>query len=195
RVVPLPPICAVNATQPYGGNDLLVEVSTFTAPAAWYVVRDGGARVERTALAQAPPADFSDIEVTREFATSKDGTKVPLTVLARKGTRRDGSAPALLTGYGGFGISTSPYFNPPLRVWFDAGGVVAVANLRGGGEFGEDWRYGGNLTHKQNVFDDFAACAKHLIDRSYTRPERLAIEGRSNGGLLVAAALTQHPEL
>jgi prolyl oligopeptidase len=195
RVVPLPPVCAVNATQPNGGNDLLVQIGTFTAPPAWYLVRDGGARVERTALAEAPPADFSDIDVSRELATSKDGTKVPLTVLAKKGTKRDGTAPALLTGYGGFGISIAPHLDASWRVWFDAGGVAAVANLRGGGEFGEDWRRGGNLTRKQNVFDDLAACARLLFDRGFTKPERLAIEGRSNGGLLVAAALTQHPEL
>jgi prolyl oligopeptidase len=195
RIVPLPPVCAVNATQSFGGNDLLVEVSTFIAPPAYYIVRDRGARIERTALVQATPADFSDIEVTRDFATSKDGTKVPLTILAKKGTRRDGAAPTLLTGYGGFGLSITPRQTPTLRVWFDAGGVTAVANLRGGGEYGEDWRRGGNLTHKQNVFDDFAACARHLIDSGYTKPERLAIEGASNGGLLVAATVTQHPEL
>ncbi|HEY1375589.1 MAG TPA: prolyl oligopeptidase family serine peptidase [Gemmataceae bacterium] len=195
RDVPLPPVCAVDAIVPAGGDDVFADVSTFTSPADWYAVRDGGARVDRTALVQKSPADFGDIEVTRAFATSKDGTTVPLTILARKGTPRDGTAPALLTGYGGFGMSRTPHLNPAWRVWFDAGGVAAVANLRGGGEYGEAWHRAGNLTHKQNVFDDFTACARYLIDQHYTNPQRLAIEGGSNGGLLVAAAMTQHPDL
>ena len=108
---------------------------------------------------------------------------------------RDGSHPVLLTGYGGYGISMRPYFSPLRRLWLDWGGVYAVANVRGGGEFGEPWHLAGNLTKKQNVFDDFAACARFLIERKYTRPERLAIIGGSNGGLLMGALVTQHPEL
>jgi prolyl oligopeptidase len=107
----------------------------------------------------------------------------------------DGDNPTLLTGYGGFGISETPGFDPLLRIWLDAGGVWAVANLRGGGEFGESWHEAGRLTAKQNVFDDFAAALVHLIAAGYTRPARLAIMGGSNGGLLMGAVLTQHPEL
>ena len=132
--------------------------------------------------------------MTREFATSKDGTKVPLTILRRKGTKLDGKNPALY-GYGGYGISLSPYFDSGSAPLLDRGVVYAIANLRGGGEYGEEWHRGGNLTKKQNVFDDFIACARYLIDQRYTSPKRLAIEGGSNGGLLMGAAFTQHPEL
>ena len=139
--------------------------------------------------------DFSDLEVVREFAVSKDGTKVPLNILRRQGLRRDGSHPTLLYAYGGYGVSMTPGFDAARRIWFDAGGVYAVANLRGGGEYGEAWHQGGNLTRKQNVFDDFIAAAEHLIQRGYTRPARLAVEGGSNGGLLMGAFLTQRPDL
>lgn len=195
QVVSLPRICSVEDVVPIGGDELLVRVETFTEPPAWARVSSGGTLVSRTPLAQTSPADFSHIEVVRETATSKDGTKVPLTILYRKGAPLDGNNPALLTGYGGFGISITPHFQPGRLLWLEQGGVLAVANLRGGGEFGEEWRRAGNLTHKQNVFDDFLACAQHLTERKYTRPERLAIEGGSNGGLLMGAALTQRPEL
>jgi len=119
----------------------------------------------------------------------------PLTVVARKGIALDGNQPVLLEGYGGYGISMAPWFSPLLRIWLDWGGVYAMANVRGGGEFGEAWHLAGNLTRKQNVFDDFAACAQFLIDQKYTRPERLAIIGGSNGGLLMGAMITQHPAM
>ena len=141
------------------------------------------------------PVDFDDIEVVREFATSKDGTKVPLNILRKKGLKRDGRNPTLLYGYGGYGISLTPGFDSTRRIWFDAGGVYVVANLRGGGEYGEQWHKAGNLTHKQHVFDDFIAAAEHLIKRRYTDPSKLAVEGASNGGLLMGAFLTQRPDL
>src|SRR6185437_14600716 len=141
------------------------------------------------------PADFSDMEVVREFATSKDGTKIPMNIIRKKGIKLDGNNPTLLYGYGGYGISLAPNFNVARRVWFDQGGVYVVANLRGGGEFGESWHRAGNLTHKQHVFDDFIACAQHLIQARYTDPDHLAIEGGSNGGLLMGAVLTQRPDL
>ena len=107
----------------------------------------------------------------------------------------DGRNPTILTGYGGFNYSQTPAFDPEVSAWLDAGGVSAIANLRGGGEFGEEWHKAGSLTHKQNVFDDFIACAEYLIKAGYTNPAKLAIEGGSNGGLLVTAAVTQRPEL
>jgi prolyl oligopeptidase len=131
----------------------------------------------------------------REFATSKDGTRVPMSIVRRKGLVLDGTNPVLLTGYGGYGVSESPGFGDWLRLWIEQGGVYVTTNLRGGGEYGEAWHLAGNLTRKQNVFDDFIACARHLIDVGYTNPSRLAITGTSNGGLLMGAALTQHPEL
>src|SRR5882724_7730466 len=141
------------------------------------------------------PVDFSDIEVVREFATSKDGAKVPLNILRKKGIKLDGNNPTLLTAYGGYGISLTPVFDSTRRIWFDARGVYVVANLRGGGEYGEEWHQAGNLTRKQNVFDDFIASAEYLIKHHYTNPQKLAVEGESNGGLLMGAFLTQRPEL
>src|SRR5207249_7894687 len=141
------------------------------------------------------PVSFADIEVRREFAMSNDGTKIPLNIIFRKGMKRDGQNPTLVYSYGGYGISMSPNFDFIRRLWFDRGGVYVVANIRGGGEFGEEWHKAGNLTKKQNVFDDFAAAAEYLIEEKYTRPEKLAIQGGSNGGLLMGAMITQHPEL
>jgi prolyl oligopeptidase len=129
------------------------------------------------------------------MATSKDGAKVPLNIIRKKGTKRDGDNPVLLYGYGGYGISMQPGFDFTRRLWFDRGGVWVVANIRGGGEFGEEWHKAGNLTKKQNVFDDFAAAAQYLINEKWTRPARLAILGGSNGGLLMGAMITQHPDL
>jgi predicted esterase len=118
-----------------------------------------------------------------------------LNIIRRKGTKLDGQHPTILSGYGGFGLSQTPFFDPSLSAWLDAGGVLAIANLRGGDEFGEDWHRAGMLTQKQNVFDDFIACAEHLIKAAYTNPAKLAIEGGSNGGLLMGAVLTQRPDL
>jgi prolyl oligopeptidase len=154
-----------------------------------------GASAEKvTALVGTSPVDYSDIEAVREFAASKDGTKVPINILRKKGTKLDGSNPTLLEGYGGYGISLSPRFGFTNRLWFDRGGVVAIANLRGGGEYGEAWHMAGNLTRKQNVFDDFEACASYLVKAGYTNPAKLAVEGGSNGGLLMGAFLTQRPQ-
>jgi prolyl oligopeptidase len=137
--------------------------------------------------------------VVRAEAKSKDGTKVPLSILLHKGTKLDGTNPTILHGYGGFGISQAPKFGVtarfPLRVWLEQGGIFAIANLRGGSEDGEEWRKAGNLLNKQNVFDDFVACAGYLIDNKYTCSDKLGIFGASNGGLLMGAALTQQPEL
>jgi prolyl oligopeptidase len=176
------------------GRVLLVSQSYVSAPACYlYAPADG--KLVKTALAGESQVDFSDAEVVREMAVSKDGTRVPVSILMKKGTKRDGSNPVLLYGYGGYGISMRPYYSLANRVWLDHGGIYVVANVRGGGEFGEAWHLAGNLTKKQNVFDDMAAAARHLIDRGYTRPERLAAMGGSNGGLLMGAILTQHPEL
>ena len=149
----------------------------------------------KTALVNTSPVSFDDIEVSREFATSKDGAKIPLNIIRKKGTKTDGNNPTLLYGYGGYGISMQPNFNFTQRLWFDRGGVYVVANIRGGGEFGEEWHKAGNLTKKQNVFDDFAAAAEYLVKEKWTRPEKLAIQGGSNGGLLMGAMITQHPDL
>jgi prolyl oligopeptidase len=193
--VGLLPTSAVYGASSLQGDDLLYNNESFLAPGAWYLYEASTAKARRTALFETSPVDFSDTEVVREWAVSKDGTKIPMSVIRRKGIKLDGTAPTLLTGYGGFDISLAPNFRPNLRLWLEHGGVYVVANLRGGGEYGEEWHHAGSLTRKQNVFDDFAACAKHLIDAGYTKPSNLAIIGGSNGGLLMGAALVQHPDM
>jgi prolyl oligopeptidase len=151
--------------------------------------------LEKTALAGDSPVKFDDAEVVREFATSRDGTRVPLSIMMKKGTKLDGSNPALLYGYGAYGISMRPFFSVSNRAWLDHGGVYVLANIRGGGEFGEPWHLAANLAKKQTSFDDMIAVARHLVERGYTKPERLAAMGGSAGGLLMGAILTQRPDL
>jgi prolyl oligopeptidase len=183
---------AVPALVRFGKDGVLFQRMSYLEPPAWYRVEGAGAPA-RTALATQSPADFSDAETRREWAVSKDGTRVPVTVVLRKGTPLDGSSPLLATGYGGYGISEIPRFDPTLRIWLDRGGVYAVVHVRGGGEFGEAWHAAGSGLAKQNTFDDFAAGLELLVSRGYTRPARLAIEGGSNGGILMGAMMTQHP--
>jgi prolyl oligopeptidase len=125
---------------------------------------------------------------------SKDGTKVPVNIIRKKGLKLNGKNPTLLYGYGGYGVNEQPAFSASRRIWLDAGGVYVDTNLRGGGEYGEAWHKAGNLTHKQNVFDDFYAAAQYLVAHHYCDARHLAIMGGSNGGLLMGAELTQHPE-
>jgi prolyl oligopeptidase len=194
-IIPIPAISAVQEMVATDDGALLFRNVSYTEPVAWFQCSKEKTEPAKTALRSTSPVSFADIEVTREFATSKDGTKIPLNILCRKGTKRDGQNPTLLYGYGGYGISMSPNFDFTRRLWFDRGGVYVVANIRGGGEFGEEWHKAGKLTKKQNVFDDFAAAAEYLIKEKYTHPEKLAIEGGSNGGLLMGAMITQHPHL
>lgn len=192
----LPQLPAVEQIVSIGGGNALLSVSTYLVPQAWYRVDGASGKSTRTALFQTSPTNFDDAEVVRDFAVSKDGTRVPINIIRRKGVKLDGNNPALLYGYGGYGISMKPFFGGLYtRTWLDQGGVYAIANLRGGGEYGEEWHKAGNLTRKQNVFDDFIACAEYLIAHKYTSPAHLAIMGGSNGGLLMGAALTQRPEL
>ncbi|KAG0506107.1 MAG: Prolyl endopeptidase [Candidatus Udaeobacter sp.] len=190
-----PQISAVQELLALEDGSLLFRDVSYTDPAAWFHCLNGKTEPVKTALRSTSPVSFADIEVRREFATSKDGTKIPVNVLSRKGMKRDGNNPTLLYAYGGYGISMSPNFDFTRRLWFDRGGVYVVANIRGGGEFGEEWHKAGNLTKKQNVFDDFAAAAEYLIKENYTRPAKLAFQGGSNGGLLMGAMITQHPDL
>ncbi|MBE2279644.1 MAG: S9 family peptidase [Ignavibacteriaceae bacterium] len=141
------------------------------------------------------PFSVDDLEAKRVFVKSKDGTQVPLFIVHKKGLKNDGTAPTLLYGYGGFNVNMTPYFSTSYIPLLENGGVYAVAVLRGGGEYGKEWHEAGMLDKKQNVFDDFIACSEYLISEKYTNPSRLAINGGSNGGLLVAACLLQRPEL
>ncbi len=195
-LLPFPEVASVDEIALLDDGSLLYDVETYLRPPYFGRYHEATGKAEETALAQTSPVSFADTEVVREFATSKDGTRVPLNIVRRRGTVLDGRNPVLLYGYGGYHASETPYFlGPGTRLWLDAGGVFVVANLRGGAEYGEEWHAQGALTHKQNVFDDFAAGASHLIERRYTSPAQLAVMGASNGGLLMGAMLTQHPEM
>ena len=136
-------------------------------------------------------ADVTPYVTEQVFATSRDGTRVPMFVTHRRDLVKDGTTPTLLYGYGGFNISTTPTFRAPVLAWLEMGGIYVEANLRGGGEYGEAWHRAGTKTQKQNVFDDFIAAAEFLIANRYTQPTKLAISGRSNGGLLVGATRSE----
>ena len=161
------------------------------------------AKMELSPQSQAPeivaqddvPFDFENYDVKQEFFRSVDGTKVPMFLVHKKGLEPDGETPTLLYGYGGFDVNLTPRFSKSTASWLEKGGIYAVANLRGGGEYGAEWHEGGMLEKKQNVFDDFISAGQHLIAKGYTKPEKLAVAGGSNGGLLTGAAVTQAPEL
>jgi prolyl oligopeptidase len=191
--VPAPAVASIGGTVPLSGDKIMYMVSTYTTPPAWFAYSGTG---EPTALPfkKVSNVNYDDVEVKRVMATSKDGTQVPMSIVMRKGTKLDGTNPAIITGYGGFGIRTSPYFaGEGMRTWFDQGGIFVETNIRGGAEFGEAWHRAGMLTNKQNVFDDFSACTEYLIKNGYTSPAHLAAQGGSNGGLLMGAMITQHP--
>jgi prolyl oligopeptidase len=189
------PVATVGDLTPLGGDDLLFANESYVEPLGLYLFQARTGETIKTPLTSAAAVRLDDVKVVREFAVSKDGTKVPVTILVPSGAVLDGNNPCIATGYGGYGVNVEPGFRPELRVLFDHGVIFAEANLRGGGECGAAWHRAGNLTNKQHVFDDFAAVLQHLIERKYTRAARLGIEGGSNGGLLMGAMLTQHPAL
>jgi prolyl oligopeptidase len=165
-----------------------------TPPAVYRVNLDtGGVSLWRTP--QLKGFEPGEYETRQVFTTSKDGTRVPLFITARKGTKRDGANPTILYGYGGFNASVTPSFSPLIAAWVQMGGVYAVANLRGGGEYGRGWHEAGMKVRKQNVFDDFIAAADYLSEERWTNAKRLAIRGGSNGGLLIAAVEEQRPDI
>ncbi len=168
---------------------------SFTVPPTVYRYDLKTGSTSLWAKVDAPSIDPSAYEVQQEWYHSKDGTKVPMFVVYKKGLKKDGRNPTLLTGYGGFNISMLPSFSRTAYLWMEHGGIYAVANLRGGAEFGEDWHRAGMLDKKQNVFDDMIAGAEHLIAEKYTDKDHLAIQGGSNGGLLMGAMITQRPDL
>ncbi len=188
------PVSAVGGLAPLTGDDVMFANTSFVQPPAFYLFRAAVGKTEKTKLATESPVSFGDVKVVREFATSKDGTKIPVNIMLPKAAGEE-PRPTVLYGYGGYSINITPNFQASRKVLLEQGVIYAVANLRGGGEYGESWHRQGNLTNKQNVFDDFAAAAKHLIDRGYTSSDKLAILGGSNGGLLMGATMTQHPDL
>jgi prolyl oligopeptidase len=177
------------------GDAVLFDDVSYINPPAMMLFDPAAGTTTKTAMSPTSPVNYADCEVVREAAISKDGTRIPVNIIRRKGLKLDGAHPCLVTGYGGFNISREPRFSAARRVLIEQGFVFAEVNLRGGGEFGDEWHSQGALTKKQNVFDDFAAACQHMIDAGYTRSEKLAIEGGSNGGLLMGATLTQHPSL
>ncbi|HUG55285.1 MAG TPA: prolyl oligopeptidase family serine peptidase [Vicinamibacteria bacterium] len=181
-------------TGEWGGDEAFFQFSSFAQPPTIYRHRVAEGVTEVWAR-QPVPFDGEAVEVRQVFYPSRDGTRVPMFVAHRRGLRQDGRSPTLLTAYGGFNLAQMPSFSARAAAWIENGGVYALANLRGGGEYGEDWHRAGMLEKKQNVFDDFIAAAEWLVSHRYTSPDRLAISGNSNGGLLVGAAFTQRPEL
>jgi prolyl oligopeptidase len=183
----------------WDSKEMFFGFQSFTVPASVYRIDLTQPNALSTsavwAKIDAPSINPSDYEVKQVWYASKDGTRVPMFIFHKKGLELNGHSPTLLTGYGGFNISLTPTFTGDRYLWLQRGGVFAVANLRGGAEFGEEWHRAGMLDKKQNVFDDFTAAAEYLIEQKYTDRERLAIRGGSNGGLLMGAMLTQHPDL
>ena len=192
---PQDPVGAIAGLQRGRGDEVVYFENTYKTPAR--LVRlgsDNSATVDER-LSEIPLVDLSDVEVRREMATSKDGTRVPVNIMVPAGAAIDGAGACVVTGYGGYGLSLEPKMSPVVRIAMDRKVCFAVANLRGGGEFGTAWHEAGRLTRKQNVFDDFIAVIEHLVDRGYAARDRVGIVGASNGGLLMGAVLTQRPEL
>ncbi len=189
---------AIGSAYGFGGyrNDHTVfyNFTSFTYPPCLfsYNIETGKSTIFKQSVSKINLADY---ETEQVFYTSKDGTKVPMFLVHKKGIKLDGSHPTLLYAYGGFDISTTPFFNPTSYILLENNGVYAIANIRGGGEYGEAWHKAGMLQNKQNVFDDFIAAGEYLINNNYTTKEKLAVLGGSNGGLLIGAMITQRPDL
>ena len=195
REVKLPALGSVGG---FGGEKadafVFYSFTSFTFPPTIYKYDIASGKSE---LFRKPEVDFKpeDYETKQVFYPSKDGTKIPMFIVYRKGMQLNGTNPTLLTGYGGFNISSNPGFSPSRIAWLEQGGIFCLANLRGGSEYGEKWHQAGMLEKKQNVFDDFIAAAEYLIAKKYTSSQYLAIQGGSNGGLLVGAVINQRPDL
>lgn len=193
--VPLPGIGSLTGVTGRAKDPaLFFNFHSFTHPPA-NLRYDFAARAAREFGTTPRPVDPDAYETSQVWYPSKDGTRVSMFLVHRRGLSKDGNRPVLLSGYGGFNVSLTPAFDPSLFAWLEQGGIYAVANLRGGGEYGEEWHKAGMLERKQTVFDDFIAAAEWLVRERYTTPRRLAIEGGSNGGLLTGAVMVQRPEL
>ena len=193
--VEIPPLGTLNGITGNPDEDTAyVSYTSFTEPSVIYKTSIKTGKVDEWARVKLP-VDTSSFVTEQVFYPSKDGTKISMFIIHGKDTKKDGKAPTILYGYGGFNVSLTPSFSGSRAVWLEHGGVYAIPNLRGGGEYGEDWHKAGMLLKKQNVFDDFEAAAEYLEKEGWTSPDHLAIWGGSNGGLLVGTALTQRPEL
>ena len=195
REIPLPDVgTADNLSGRNGGTDFFFAFSSYLRPTTIYRYDLNTDKLQAFEPTQSR-FDPSPYETRATFYQSKDGTRIPIFITARKGLARNGSHPTLLYGYGGFNANLTPFYSPAVATWLELGGVYAVPNLRGGGEYGEEWHEAGKRAKKQNVFDDFIAAAEFLVREGYATPSTLAIRGGSNGGLLVGAAMTQRPDL
>ena len=194
RDVPLPSVGSASVLARWGSSEAFYSFTSFATPLTIYRYDVASGKQDLWARVKVP-IDSGQFEVKQVWYESKDKTRVPMFLVHRKGLKLDGANPTLLTGYGGFNLSETPFFSATAALWVEQGGVFADPNLRGGGEFGEAWHRAGMLGKKQNVFDDFLAAAEWLTQNHYTNPSELAIVGGSNGGLLVGAALTQRPDL
>ena len=195
KKVPLPKQITVEDVSQSGTTDkIFISYTSFVEPTQIVSYHIENKKLDDVFKIKSP-VDCSTIEVNQVFYPSKDGTKIPMYLVHKKGLDLTGDHPVLLYGYGGYVISQTPKFSPSQMMWIESGGIYAVANLRGGGEYGRDWHEAGIFEKKQNVFDDFITAAEWLIDNKYTKPKKLAIMGGSNGGLLVGACMLQRPEL
>jgi prolyl oligopeptidase len=195
-LVTLPGIGSAALSAEPDRTEAYLRFASFNHPETIFQI-DLATPADRPAIWEQPkvPVDPDRVEVEQVWYPSKDGTRISMFLVHKKGLARTGETPTVLRGYGGFGVNITPAFTATYVPWFEAGGLLALPNLRGGGEYGEAWHEAGMLERKQNVFDDFIAAAQWLVREGYTKPERLAISGGSNGGLLTGAALTQRPEL
>ena len=194
--VKLPALGTVdNINGAWDHNDAYFNFQSFAIPITIFRYDVNEQKETQWGQVAAPGVDSKAYDVKQVWYTSKDGTKVPMFIVAKKGTKQTGNTPTLLTGYGGFNISELPSFNKPMLLWLEHGGIFAMANMRGGSEFGEEWHRAGMLDKKQNVFDDFIAAGEYLVAQKYTDRDHLVVYGRSNGGLLTGAVLTQRPDL
>jgi prolyl oligopeptidase len=198
KEIPLPPYCKLNelnAERPY--KFFTYSVVQFTSPARNYIHVFPKEKRDTSLMTFKPKIDFKSEDYVTEqiFYESKDGTKIPMFITRKKDVTMNGNNPCFLFGYGGFNISYTPEFRIDRAVFLEAGGIYAVANIRGGGEYGEDWHKAGTKCKKQNVFDDFIFAAKYLVEKRFTNRDKLAIHGRSNGGLLIGAVMTQEPSI
>ncbi|MFH1679291.1 MAG: prolyl oligopeptidase family serine peptidase, partial [Candidatus Eisenbacteria bacterium] len=193
-VAPLGEVASVSGLTRLDGDRVLVRRESYVDPPAWFEHDAGWEAPRTTALVSTSPADFSDHEARRVFATADDGVKIPIDVLFRKGTPLDGSAPLLLYAYGSYGISQRPGFRATRVVWTEQGGISATACVRGGGEYGDEWHRAAAREKKKRSMEDLAACARFLVEEGYTTRDRLALEGGSAGGLLVYGTMALEPD-
>ena len=194
--IELPGIGSVYGSSTNKEDDFIFfQFSSYATPSSIYKYDLNDNTTSEYYTTQFKGVDLSQFVVEQQFYKSKDGTEIPMFIVHKKDMVLDGNNPTWLYGYGGFNISLTPGFDVRRMIWLENGGVYVVANLRGGGEYGDKWHKSGTLLQKQNVFDDFIAAAEYLIEKKYTKPELLAIQGGSNGGLLVGAVINQRPEL